>query len=41
MRGEEDVGERKETGGSLLLIDGNQTNFAGSTKLEGMEGASC
>ena len=41
MRGEEDVGGKKKTGGSLLLIDGNQTNFAGPTKLEGVGGSSC
>ena len=41
MRGEEYVGGRKKTGGSLLLIDGNQTNVAVPTKLEGMGGASC
>lgn len=41
MRGEEYAGGRKKTGGSLLLIGGNQTNVAGSTKLEGTGGASC
>ena len=41
MRGEEDVGGRKETGGSLLLIDRNQTHVAGPKKLGGTGGASC
>ena len=40
MRGEEYVGGRKKTGGSLLLIRRKLTNVAGPTKWEGTGGAS-
>ncbi len=39
MRGEEYVGGRKKTGGSLLLIDGSTANVAPSTNSEGLGGA--